>query len=274
MARHYTVDDLRYLMQRLRDPETGCPWDLKQSFNSIAKHTLEEVYEVIDSIEHNNLPHLGEELGDLLFQIIFYSQLGAEQDIFDFDSVVHGLVEKLVRRHPHVFPQGTLESKIDPRCRADGAAEEMRIKKVWEKLKAEERAEKGVGKTLDDIPLAIPALSRAHKLQKRAATKGFDWQHSDQVAAVVREELIELEAEIAVNNSAAIEDELGDLLFSCVNLARHLSVDPEQALRKANHKFQRRFEAMENLAARSGSDFSLLSTEQMEVLWAEVKLSE
>lgn len=274
MARHYTVDDLLYLMQRLRDPETGCPWDLKQSFNSIAKHTLEEVYEVIDSIEHNNLPHLGEELGDLLFQIIFYSQLGAEQDIFDFDSVVHGLVEKLIRRHPHVFPQGTLESKIDPRCRADGAAEEMRIKKVWEKLKAEERAEKGVGKTLDDIPLAIPALSRAHKLQKRAATKGFDWQHSDQVAAVVREELIELEAEIAVNNSAAIEDELGDLLFSCVNLARHLSVDPEQALRKANHKFQRRFEAMENLAARSGSDFSLLSTEQMEVLWAEVKLSE
>ena len=274
MARHYTVDDLRYLMQRLRDPETGCPWDLKQSFNSIAKHTLEEVYEVIDSIEHNNLPHLGEELGDLLFQIIFYSQLGAEQDIFDFDSVVHGLVEKLVRRHPHVFPQGTLESKIDPRCRADGAAEEMRIKKVWEKLKAEERAEKGVSKTLDDIPLAIPALSRAHKLQKRAATKGFDWQHSDQVVAVVREELKELEAEIAVNNSAAIEDELGDLLFSCVNLARHLSVDPEQALRKANHKFQRRFEAMENLAARSGSDFSLLSTEQMEVLWAEVKLSE
>ena len=274
MARHYTVDDLLYLMQRLRDPETGCPWDLKQSFNSIAKHTLEEVYEVIDSIEHNNLPHLGEELGDLLFQIIFYSQLGAEQDIFDFDSVVHGLVEKLVRRHPHVFPQGTLESKIDPRCRADGAAEEMRIKKVWEKLKAEERAEKGVGKTLDDIPLAIPAISRAHKLQKRAATKGFDWQHSDQVVAVVREELKELEAEIAVNNSAAIEDELGDLLFSCVNLARHLSVDPEQALRKANHKFQRRFEAMENLAARSGSDFSLLSTEQMEVLWAEVKLSE
>jgi len=274
MARHYTVDDLLYLMQRLRDPETGCPWDLKQSFNSIAKHTLEEVYEVIDSIEHNNLPHLGEELGDLLFQIIFYSQLGAEQDIFDFDSVVHGLVEKLIRRHPHVFPQGTLESKIDPRCRADGAAEEMRIKKVWEKLKAEERAEKGVSKALDDIPLAIPALSRAHKLQKRAATKGFDWQHSDQVVAVVREELIELEAEIAVNNSAAVEDELGDLLFSCVNLARHLSVDPEQALRKANHKFQRRFEAMENLAARSGSDFSLLSTEQMEVLWAEVKLSE
>ena len=274
MAKYYTVKDLRYLMQRLRDPETGCPWDLKQSFNSIAKHTLEEVYEVIDSIERNDLPHLGEELGDLLFQIIFYSQLGAEQDIFDFDSIVHGLVEKLVRRHPHVFPQGTLESKIDPRCRADGAAEEMRITKVWEKIKAEERAEQGGGKTLDDIPLAIPALSRAHKLQKRAATRGFDWQHSDQVVAVVREELAELEAEIAVSNSAAIEDELGDLLFSCVNLARHLSVDPEQALRKANHKFQRRFEAMENLAAHSGSDFALLSTEQMEVLWAEVKLSE
>ena len=200
MARQYTVDDLRYLMQRLRNPESGCPWDLKQSFSSIAKHTLEEVYEVIDAIERNDLDHLGEELGDLLFQVIFYAELGAEQKVFDFDSLVQGLVEKLVRRHPHVFPLGTLESKIAPDSRVDNAAEEARIKKVWEDIKAEERAVKGESKTLDDIPLAIPALSRAQKLQKRAATKGFDWQYLNQVVEVVREELEELEAEIAVTS--------------------------------------------------------------------------
>lgn len=274
MARQYTVDDLRYLMQRLRNPETGCPWDLKQSFSTIAKHTLEEVYEVIDAIERDDLHHLGEELGDLLFQIIFYSELGAEQQIFDFDTVVHGLVTKLVRRHPHVFPDGTLESVIEPDSRLDNAAEEARIKSVWEEIKAEERAAKGESKTLDDIPLAIPALSRAQKLQKRAANKGFDWQHLDQVVEVVREELVELEAEIEVNNSAAIEDELGDLLFSCVNLARHLEVDPERALRRANDKFQRRFQAIEKLATQAGNDFSQLSTDEMEQLWVEVKLAE
>ena len=274
MARQYRVDDLRYLMQRLRDPESGCPWDLKQSFSSIAKHTLEEVYEVIDAIERDDLHHLGEELGDLLFQIIFYSELGAEQQIFDFDSVVHGLVSKLIRRHPHVFPEGTLESVIEPGSRLDNPTEQARIKARWEEIKAEERAAKGEGKTLDDIPLAIPALSRAQKIQKRAATKGFDWQNLDQVVEVVREELVELEAEIEVNDSSAIEDELGDLLFSCVNLARHLEVDPERALRRANDKFQRRFQAMAELAEQAGNDFSQLSTDQMEQLWVEVKLTE
>ncbi|MDG1496271.1 MAG: nucleoside triphosphate pyrophosphohydrolase [Porticoccaceae bacterium] len=274
MARQYRVDDLRYLMKRLRDPESGCPWDLKQSFSSIAKHTLEEVYEVIDAIERNDLEHLSEELGDLLFQIIFYSELGAEEQVFDFDTVVHGLVTKLVRRHPHVFPEGTLESVIEPGSRVDNAAEEARIKTAWEDIKAEERAAKGERKTLDDIALAIPALSRAQKLQKRAATKGFDWQHLDQVVEVVREELVELEAEIELNDRAAIEDELGDLIFSCVNLARHLSVDPERALRRANDKFQRRFQAMEELAEQAGNDFSQLSTDKMEQLWVEVKLAE
>jgi ATP diphosphatase len=274
MARQYRVDDLRYLMKRLRDPESGCPWDLKQSFSSIAKHTLEEVYEVIDAIERNDLEHLSEELGDLLFQIIFYSELGAEEQVFDFDTVVHGLVTKLVRRHPHVFPEGTLESVIEPGSRVDNAAEEARIKTAWEDIKAEERAAKGERKTLDDIALAIPALSRAQKLQKRAATKGFDWQHLDQVVEVVREELVELEAEIELNDMAAIEDELGDLIFSCVNLARHLSVDPERALRRANDKFQRRFQAMEELAEQAGNDFSQLSTDKMEQLWVEVKLAE
>jgi ATP diphosphatase len=274
MTRQYTVDDLRYLMRRLRDPKSGCPWDLKQSFSSIAKHTLEEVYEVIDAIERDDLHHLGEELGDLLFQIIFYAELGAEQKVFDFDTVVQGLVEKLVRRHPHVFPQGTLESQIEPSSRVDNPEEEARIKKVWEEIKAEERAAKGDSKTLDDIPMAIPALSRAQKLQKRAAGKGFDWQYLNQVVEVVREELKELEAEIAVDDKAAIEDELGDLLFSCVNLARHLDVDPERALRQANGKFQRRFQAMEELAQRADNDFSQLTTDKMEQLWVEVKLAE
>jgi len=274
MARQYRVDDLRYLMQRLRDPESGCPWDLKQSFSSIAKHTLEEVYEVIDAIERDDLHHLGEALGDLLFQIIFYAELGAEQQIFDFDSIVHGLVTKLIRRHPHVFPEGTLESVFAPGSRVDSATKQARIKAVWEEIKAEERAAKGESKTLDDIPLAIPALSRAQKIQKRAATKGFDWQHLDQVVEVVREELVELEAEVEINDSTAIEDELGDLLFSCVNLARHLAVDPERALRRANDKFQRRFQGMEELAEQAGNDFSQLSTDEMERLWVEVKLAE
>ena len=274
MVRQYSVDDLRYLMRRLRDPQSGCPWDLKQSFDSIAKHSLEEVYEVIDAIERDDLNHLGEELGDLLFQIIFYTQLGAARNIFDFDSVVSGLVAKLVRRHPHVFPDGTLESVRDTVAGGDDLEAEARIKRVWEQIKAEERAEKGECNTLDDIPLALPALSRAQKLQKRAALTGFDWQNSAQVLAVVRGELEELEVEIDNDNRDAIEDELGDLLFSCVNLARHLAVDPEQALRRANRKFQRRFESMEQLAAAEGSSMSRLSSGEMEALWMKVKSNE
>lgn len=273
MTAGYTIDDLRYLMQRLRDPETGCPWDLKQSYKTIAPHTLEEVYEVIDTIERNDLSHLGEELGDLLFQVVFYSQLGAEDEIFDFDTVVHGIVEKLVRRHPHVFPLGTLQSERDPN--ADAASEEVRIKQVWEQIKKQERAEKGERRTLDDIPMAIPALSRAQKLQKRAATTGFDWDNSEDVLSKVKEEVAELEAEIGADNSLAMEEELGDLLFSCVNLSSHLGIDPERAMRAANNKFQRRFEAMEVLASdKNPSEFSQMSIDEMELLWAEVKRAE
>ena len=273
MTAGYTIDDLRYLMQRLRDPETGCPWDLKQTYKTIAPHTLEEVYEVIDTIERNDLSHLGEELGDLLFQVVFYSQLGAEDEIFDFDTVVHGIVEKLVRRHPHVFPLGTLQSERDPN--ADAASEEVRIKQVWEQIKKQERAEKGERRTLDDIPMAIPALTRAQKLQKRAATTGFDWDNSEDVLSKVKEEVAELEAEIGADNSLAMEEELGDLLFSCVNLSRHLGIDPERAMRAANNKFQRRFEAMEVLASdKNPSEFSQMSIDEMELLWAEVKRAE
>ena len=275
MTTAYTIDDLRYLMQRLRDPRSGCPWDLKQTYQTIAPYTLEEVYEVIDAIERNDLSHLGEELGDLLFQVIFYSQLGAEQQIFDFDSVVHGIVEKLVRRHPHVFPQGTLQSERDLSDSEDSAAEEAHIKQVWEQIKKQERADKGERRTLDDIPAAMPALSRAHKLQKRAASTGFDWDNKSDVLAKLKEEIAELEVEIQADNSLAMEDELGDLLFSCVNLSRHLGIDPERAMRGANNKFQRRFEAMEILASeKNRSEFSQLSLDEMELLWTEVKSAE
>ncbi|MDG1818908.1 MAG: nucleoside triphosphate pyrophosphohydrolase [Porticoccaceae bacterium] len=275
MTTAYTIDDLRYLMQRLRDPRSGCPWDLKQTYQTIAPYTLEEVYEVIDAIERNDLSHLREELGDLLFQVIFYSQLGAEQQIFDFDSVVHGIVEKLVRRHPHVFPQGTLQSERDLSDSEDSAAEEAHIKQVWEQIKKQERADKGERRTLDDIPAAMPALSRAHKLQKRAASTGFDWDNKSDVLAKLKEEIAELEVEIQADNSLAIEDELGDLLFSCVNLSRHLGIDPERAMRGANNKFQRRFEALEILASeKNRSEFSQLSLDEMELLWTEVKSAE
>lgn len=273
----YTIDDLRYLMKRLRDPQSGCPWDLKQTYKTIAPYTLEEVYEVIDAIERNDLSHLGEELGDLLFQVIFYSQLGAEEKIFDFDTVVHGIVEKLVRRHPHVFPLGTLESERNLSDGADGddSVEEARIKQVWEALKKQERADKGKRGTLDDIPLVMPALSRAQKLQKRAATTGFDWDNCAEVLNKVREEVAELDVEIQADNRRAMEEELGDLLFSCVNLARHLNIDAERAMRSANNKFQRRFEAMEVIAAEdNASALSDRSVDEMELLWAQVKSAE
>ena len=263
----YSIDDLIYLMKRLRDPVTGCPWDLKQDYQSIASHTLEEVYEVIDAIERDDLEHLSEELGDLLFQIIFYSQLGKEQGRFDFDLITSKITEKLLRRHPHVFPDGTLESVRDT-----DTVEVGDIKQVWESLKKQERTQKGEIKVLDDIPLAMPALSRATKLQKRADSVGFDWPTTAGVIEKVKEEIDELEAEISIGNSAAITEELGDLLFSCVNLARHLEVNPETAMRAANAKFKRRFDKVETLAG--GAEIQNLTASELELLWDKVKQSE
>lgn len=268
MATEYSIDDLRYLMSRLRDPQTGCPWDLKQTYKSITAHTIEEVYEVVDAIERDDTQHLSEELGDLLFQIIFYAQLGEEDNQFNFDTVVAKITSKLLRRHPHVFPDGTLASVRA----ADSVASEAEIKSNWEAIKKQERSGKGESGDLDDIPLALPALSRALKLQKRAANTGFDWSQVDAVIAKVKEEIAELEIEIGRGNAEGIEDELGDLLFSCVNLARHLSTDPEKALARSNRKFKRRFEAME--AAAGANKFSQLSLDEMESLWVQVKLSE
>jgi ATP diphosphatase len=268
IVKNYTINDLRYLMRRLRDPQTGCPWDLKQTLQTITSHTIEEVYEVVDAIERNDTEHLNEELGDLLFQIIFYSQIGEEQGQFDFDRVTSAITDKLIRRHPHVFPEGTLESVRDNL--SDTQIDD--IKEAWESIKKQERENKGSQKTLDDIPLALPALSRALKLQKRAATVGFDWTDTGPVIDKINEELGELEVEIQRGDIAAVADELGDLLFSCVNLARHLKIDPETAMRHANEKFSRRFGAMEDLVGdKSINDHSV---EQLELLWLEVKKTE
>ena len=255
-------------MRRLRDPKSGCPWDLKQNFQSLTSHTLEEAYEVVDAIEQDDMSHLSEELGDLLFQIIFYSQLAEEQSQFSFDDIISTITQKLIRRHPHVFPEGTIESSRV--SLAD--AEIVEIKRVWEEIKRQERTDKGIGKTLDDIPLALPALNRALKLQKRAANVGFDWSDIKPVIEKINEEVIELEVEIKRGDKVRMADELGDLLFSCVNLARHLKLDPETSLRGANQKFKRRFESMELLAGKTKIEDH--SADQLELLWGKVKRSE
>lgn len=265
MSQKYSLSDLQYLMARLRDPQTGCPWDLKQTYQSIAAHTLEEVYEVVDAIDRNDLNHLQEELGDLLFQIIFYCQLARETEQFDFDQVVDQITAKLISRHPHVFPEGTLQSVRS----AD--IDEQSIHKNWEQIKQQERQQKGKHRILDDVPQALPALGRAVKLQKRAASVGFDWFDTTAVIAKVREELDELEQEIAAGTDQSREEELGDLLFSCVNLARHLSADPERALSLCNRKFVRRFERVEEQLDLAHRSYSL---EELDQAWQEAKKTE
>ena len=266
-ARRYTIEDLTYLMQRLRDPQTGCPWDLQQSFASIVPSTLEEAYEVADAIETGDFEHLREELGDLLFQVIFYSQLGSEEQRFDFAEVVSGLVAKLVRRHPHVFPLGTLESEVQPGTTAHDSA----IKARWESLKQEERVAKGKRATLDDIPVSLAALTRAQKLQKRAAGVGFDWPDVGGALAKVDEEILEVREALAANDRAGLEEELGDLLFAVVNVSRHLQIDAEQALRAASRKFEGRFRQIETGLSERQLTPQTATLAQMDALWDEIK---
>ena len=274
----YTIEDLKTLMARLRDPETGCPWDTRQSYRTIVPHTLEEAYEVADAIEREDYPHLKDELGDLLFQVIFYTQLGREDGHFDFDGVVDHLVRKLVRRHPHVFPEGTLESRIDP----DNRPDEAWIKESWERIKAEERALKPAPEAsaelsrLDGIARTLPAMARAEKLQKRAARHGFDWPDVGPVFDKLHEEIDELKeaweaAQTGAGDPDAVEDELGDLLFVCVNLARFMKVNPEQALNRTNHKFDARFRAIERVLEREGRDMDEESLEALDAVWQAVK---
>lgn len=264
MQQSTPISQLLNIMSRLRDPESGCPWDLKQDFASIVPHTLEEAYEVADAIEQGDYAELKLELGDLLFQVVFYAQLAKEQELFDFDEIVQGISEKLIRRHPHIFSQTQFK-------------DENAIKANWEQEKAKERLAKQGTNTeqpsvLDDIPKAMPALSRANKIQKRCATVGFDWTELGPVIDKIREEIEEVEAELhRPVNEEALTEELGDLMFAVVNLSRHLKRDPEQTLRKANDKFEKRFRLLEQLALAQGKQTQDCSLDELEELWQKVK---
>jgi len=266
----YQLDDLLHLMARLRDPQYGCPWDVKQSYATIVPYTLEEAYEVADAIERGDFEHLPGELGDLLFQVVYYCQLAREEGRFEFAQVVDGITRKLVRRHPHVFPDGDLYGAPDL-----ARLEEAAVKQRWEALKAEERAEKAAVpeqlSLLDDVPGALPALSRAVKLQKRTAQVGFDWPDALPVVDKVREELDEVLEAMSENDPQAVAEEVGDLLFVVSNLARHLKVDPESALRAANGKFERRFRFIEQALREAGRPIEDCSLDEMDALWGEAK---
>ncbi|MBX9884071.1 MAG: nucleoside triphosphate pyrophosphohydrolase [Novosphingobium sp.] len=242
------------IMARLRDPMTGCEWDVAQSFATIAPYTIEEAYEVADAIEREDLPALREELGDLLLQVVFHARMAEELGAFDFDAVAHAIADKMTARHPHIFGDAADQ----------GQSRELR----WEAQKAAEREAKGATSALDGVALALPALMRAEKLQKRAARVGFDWPDTEGPRAKVNEEIAEL---AAAQTEAERLDEAGDLLFAAVNLVRRYGIAPEDALRHGNAKFERRFRGMEALA---GADFPKLSLEAQEALWQQVKAAE
>jgi nucleoside triphosphate diphosphatase len=262
--------ELLAVMARLRDPQHGCAWDLAQNFATIAPYTLEEAYEVLDAIDSGEPGRLRDELGDLLFQVVFHARMAEERGWFDFAAVASGICAKLVRRHPHVF-----EAPAAGASAAPGA-----LSRQWEEQKERERAAAAqrrgdAGGVLVDVPRALPALTRASKLGARAARVGFDWPDAPQVRAKVREELLELDevlARAATPSSAeAAAEEMGDLLFTLVNWSRHLRIDPEAALRLANDKFERRFNLMERLAAERGLTLGALSAAQWDALWCEAK---
>lgn len=255
------LDKLLWVMDRLRDPEGGCPWDLKQTFASIVPFTIEEAYEVADAIEDGEPGALREELGDLLFQVVFYARLGKEQALFDFEDIAGAMAEKLIRRHPHVFAQAQFD--------------EGQVKANWEAEKARERAEKAGGRAglLDNIPATMPALTRAAKIQKRCATVGFDWPDTHGVFDKIQEEIQEVQQELARTdiNDSALEEELGDLMFATVNLVRKLKKDPETLLRRANRKFEQRFAYIEGQLAKQGVTLEKTGLAEMEKLWQQAK---
>lgn len=250
------------IMRRLRDPERGCPWDIAQDFDSIAPYTIEEAYEVADAIARRDWPALEGELGDLLLQVVYHAEMGAEAGHFDFDSVARAIGDKMIARHPHVFGQDSRD-KTPEQQTAD-----------WEALKAAERAAAGAGGVLDDVALGLPALLRALKLQKRAARVGFDWPGTAQVIDKIAEEARELAEARDRLTQTEIADEMGDLLFAMANLARHLGVDPEAALRGTNDKFTRRFRYMEAELAAHGRTPAQATLDEMESLWQAAKAQE
>jgi MazG family protein len=265
-AQEPPVQRLLEVMARLRDPERGCPWDLEQDFASIAPYTIEEAYEVADAIARGDLAQLKDELGDLLLQVIYHARMAEEAGLFDFDQVADAIADKMVRRHPHVFRSAEV----------DGARAQSH---AWEAVKATERARRAGAeedaRVLDDVPLALPALTRAGKLQRRAARVGFDWPEPVQVVEKIEEEIGELRAELARNAGVErLSDEIGDLLFAVVNLARHLEVDAESSLRQANAKFERRFRRVEDALHASGRRPADASLDEMEALWQQAKAAE
>ena len=257
MTAKSAIEELLDLMAALRTPVTGCPWDLEQDFRTIAPYTIEEAYEVADAIERGDLGELKEELGDLLFQTVFHARMAEERGAFDFEDVARAITEKMRVRHPHVFADA-------------GARDAEEQTRHWETQKAEERASKGKAGLLDDVPVALPGLTRAVKLQKRAARIGFDWKNPRDVLDKIAEETAELVEAIDSRDADRIEDEFGDLLFVIANLSRHLKVDPEAALRRANEKFSRRFRHIERRLKADGR-LGAASLEEMEELWIEAK---
>lgn len=263
------IDDLIDIMRALRDPKSGCPWDLEQTYDTIKPHTIEEAYEVADAIERKDYDDLKAELGDLLFQPIYYAQLASEENRFDFGDIVYGISEKLIRRHPHVFGDKNLS----------GASA---VNASWENIKAEERAAKGGEKqmrdpsVLDDVPRTLPALSRANKLAKRAARVDFDWPTTKLAFEKLKEEVEELGNEINTEtpNQTALEEEMGDLLFSIANVARKAGIDPEEALNKANAKFIRRFQYVEDRCKDEGIDIKKAGLEKLDAFWNEIRAAD
>ena len=242
----------------LRDPKNGCAWDKEQTFKSIASCSIEEAYEVADAIEREDFQALRSELGDLLFQVVFHAEMADEKELFDLTDVITELNDKLIRRHPHVFSNKS----------AISANESLSI---WENIKAEERKELKYSSLMDDVPKNLPSLIRAKKLQKRAARIGFDWLESKQVMAKIEEEVQELQIEHDANNKANISEEIGDILFTIVNLSRHFDLDPEDIMRKSNLKFENRFRAMENYAERNKISLENMNLEELESIWQKIK---
>ncbi|KAB7712045.1 nucleoside triphosphate pyrophosphohydrolase [Plesiomonas shigelloides] len=289
MSSSDSLSRLLSIMQRLRDPQAGCPWDKQQTFASIAPYTLEETYEVIDAIAREDYTELKSELGDLLYQVVFYAQMASEQGLFDFHDICAAISDKLERRHPHVFAcqdhqdqanQAQENHDSEAVVPADSLTTEAiapeTVSERWETIKQQERAAKAQTSVLDDIPKAQPALMRAYKMQKRCATVGFDWDTLGPVVEKVHEEIDEVLAEACqvTKNEVKLAEEIGDLLFATVNLSRHLGHRPELALQQACDKFERRFRQIEQAVAARGALMSETSLEEMEALWQEIKRRE